>query len=305
MTTTLNLKKFWCSLSLNFDNRTVLNFASVLFKWALSQRTSGFWVSCSHVASSLRDRALTCICCWHGELCSQAIVSWKCSWNHAVISTRQSCLFLLQCHRRAWRSQASNTDFHPCAQRFLQFVRLYHALHLMRCSKSSQFYIKERYSETVMNFCSSLLLKLCLSNTPIILYPIMLTICCQLTKLVVKCSPSCFFLVPLTIPAFCCSHPNFFETCWSHQTQNNNKFIRSDKFSVFYCEFEKNGFAKYTNCCITVLHGFLTLLKLWLYKQHELWEDSFYTHQPSWSNGNKTVYLHLLRYSTCAMCSCT
>lgn len=127
----------------------------------------------------------------------------------------------------------------PCAQRFLQFVRLYHALHLMRCSKSSQFYIKERYSETVMNFCSSLLLKLCLSNTPIILYPIMLTICCQLTKLVVKCSPSCFFLVPLTIPAFCCSHPNFFETCWSHQTQNNNKFIRSDKFSVFYCEFEK------------------------------------------------------------------
>ena len=61
--------------------------------------------SCSHMASSLHDRALSCVCVWHKSscLCSKNYF-WKCSWNP------ESWLIFTQCCLRAWRSRASSAD---------------------------------------------------------------------------------------------------------------------------------------------------------------------------------------------------
>lgn len=62
----------------------------------------------SHVHTWLlfmHRRALTCICGWHGLLCS---------WPLAVISMMQSCFFLVQCSLRAWTLHAPNIDCQPC-----------------------------------------------------------------------------------------------------------------------------------------------------------------------------------------------
>lgn len=54
----------------------------------------------------MHRRALTCICGWHGLLCS---------WPLAVISMMQSCFFfLVQCSLRAWTLHAPNIDCQPC-----------------------------------------------------------------------------------------------------------------------------------------------------------------------------------------------
>ena len=39
---------------------------------------------------------------------------WKHSWVHTVVSSRESCLFIMQCCPRAWRSHASSFKFQPC-----------------------------------------------------------------------------------------------------------------------------------------------------------------------------------------------
>jgi len=79
-------------------------------------RVSG---SCSHMASSLHDRALTCMARW-------AVFTdndfWKCSWAHAVISWTESGLFLMQSCLRAWDYGHQILTFSPYAQRWLQIL---------------------------------------------------------------------------------------------------------------------------------------------------------------------------------------
>lgn len=68
------------------DHRAVFHFASAHFKRALVWRSvSG---SCSYTAASLQ----------YGELCSKSDF-WTCS--HALISSTESRLYLMQCHLRA------------------------------------------------------------------------------------------------------------------------------------------------------------------------------------------------------------
>jgi len=98
------------------------HFASVELWLRKDSSISGL---CLHMASSLHDRALTCICAWHGELGSQNYF-WRCSWSHVVISVTESCLFLMQCCLKAWGSQTSRIfGLVPCTQRSLQSLWIF------------------------------------------------------------------------------------------------------------------------------------------------------------------------------------
>lgn len=67
------------------DYRTVFHFASVNFKWALTQRRWWcfwwcFWFlgyGAIIMASSLHDRALTCICGQHSQLFLHTVISGR------------------------------------------------------------------------------------------------------------------------------------------------------------------------------------------------------------------------------------
>lgn len=72
------------------------------------------------------DRALTCICRCHSELCSHTMVFenfWKCSWSHTVIYMTELCLVLMHCFPSVRRSQASSAvlffGLGLCTQKFL------------------------------------------------------------------------------------------------------------------------------------------------------------------------------------------
>jgi len=53
-------------------HRKVFHFASAHCEWCPDSSVFG---SCSHMLSYLHDRALTCICGWHDELCSLTVIS--------------------------------------------------------------------------------------------------------------------------------------------------------------------------------------------------------------------------------------
>ena len=76
-----------------------------------SQQNWEFWLAvsgpCSHVASSLHDRASTCVYGWHGELCSLTMFPGS-------ISRTESYLFLMQSLLWTWSSHTSSTLFWPC-----------------------------------------------------------------------------------------------------------------------------------------------------------------------------------------------
>lgn len=95
-----------------------------------------------------------------------------------------------------------------------------YALQVMRYSKSSQFDIEDYYSEIFPQVLEVFFFPIdyWTSNhlgfwetapLMLLLYLIMLLTCCQLTWLVTKCFSSCFLVVPLTFPGFCCPNPTF------------------------------------------------------------------------------------------------
>jgi len=87
----------------NFD------FTSVHYKWALAQRRCWCFGICSHMASSLHGRALTCICgCVHRRGFLEVFLS-PCSDFQT-----ESGLFLMQNCLRLQKSRASINDFWPC-----------------------------------------------------------------------------------------------------------------------------------------------------------------------------------------------
>ena len=115
----------------------------------------------------------------------------------------------------------------------------------MECSKSSQCRT-EHYSEIVPQVVDDFFLliaeRLCIftfrdsaSLKCSFFYPIMLLTCCQLTYLVVTRFSSCFFLVHF-LWLFCCTCPNFIETCCCHQIQANILYevVKSLPFSIWY-----------------------------------------------------------------------
>lgn len=71
--------------------------------WTKPREDGNIFVSRSHLASSLHDRDLSCICGWHDQLCYYSDVQ-DCSWASAVISLTES-LFLMQCCPSAQKTQ--------------------------------------------------------------------------------------------------------------------------------------------------------------------------------------------------------
>ena len=71
---------------------------------------------CPYMAPSLHNAPLTYTCGLHSKLSFLDGDFWKCS--HAVMPSRESCLFLMQCCLRVWGSPAS-FNFVPCAQTLL------------------------------------------------------------------------------------------------------------------------------------------------------------------------------------------
>ena len=83
----------------------------------------------------------------------------------------------------------------PCSQTpllILCIVWWYYVLHMVGSSKYLQFYLKEYLSEMFPQFLEAE--RPCPSEM-LLLYPVILLTCCQITSLVVECSSICFLVV--------------------------------------------------------------------------------------------------------------
>lgn len=102
-----------CQVSIRVITEQFSTLQQDHFQWAMGQRRWQHFGSCSEMASAFHDRASPCIFGWHRKLCSDSDI-WNYSWAHTVMSIAESCLFLMQCRLRAWRSHTSIIAFQPC-----------------------------------------------------------------------------------------------------------------------------------------------------------------------------------------------
>lgn len=100
------------------DGPTPRKVMSITFKFELLWSQDISLQSHSHMASSLHYKEFN-LHLWNAkstDFLDYFLVISKClSWAPAVFFIRESCLFLMQCHLRAQRSQASSIDFWLCA----------------------------------------------------------------------------------------------------------------------------------------------------------------------------------------------
>jgi len=89
--------------------------------WFGPEKTAEFL---DHVASSLHDKALTCICRLLGWIVLTENDFWECSWSQAEISMTETCLFLMQFHLRAQRSGVE-LFIVPRTQEYLQIIWIF------------------------------------------------------------------------------------------------------------------------------------------------------------------------------------
>lgn len=107
------------------DHRAVFYFQSILNEFWVREDSSVF-ETCSHMASSLHDRTLTCM-----RGCSETVISGSVP-DHVC-----------QCCLRAWRPRTSNTGLalslaYRDSSRFFESFWWCHVLEMMRYSKSLQ-----------------------------------------------------------------------------------------------------------------------------------------------------------------------
>lgn len=112
--------------------------------------------SCSHVASSLHERALTCLCGQHSELCSQTVISGSVSEPRKWFPWQNVLVFNPVLSKGSW---TSSTDIWPSRRADVSPDSLNHLMLL--CPVNGEIF-KVQLSEPWLIFTSE---KLCLSQT--------------------------------------------------------------------------------------------------------------------------------------------
>ena len=114
------------------------------------------WVDLQGLPICCLDESILCYSKPYLEHLALMVPFYKCCWVHAVISMTESCLFLMQCCRKACSSQASSIDLQPCPLPTEMFPHSPNLL-LMLCSVdvllSAQFFnVFLQIAEPLHNF---------------------------------------------------------------------------------------------------------------------------------------------------------
>lgn len=157
---------------------------------------------CSHMASYLHDKAVTCICGWHNERCLHTKTSGS------VTESLQKHAYCVSCFPKDQRLPILMFGLVSHTQRFLQILWIFWGYHpLFEILKMFTIWYLEAlfWNCSTTGRCSFLQTDESLSSFPSERRCVFLLLtCCHLTQLVAKCSSSCFMLVPLTLPGFSC-----------------------------------------------------------------------------------------------------